>query len=123
MSEKREGSTKLRNIAREMEAEPPSRAHIDALPAPGDRSLAIDLAGLSLVFHGLDATLHGEVSRRFGAYLADPTALTSPLLVHVHRDAVEHYVEPERGKPEGYYRLRIVPEKELIRLVTYSMAG
>ncbi|MBI3449196.1 MAG: hypothetical protein HY049_09805 [Acidobacteria bacterium] len=123
MSEKREGSTRLRNIARESEAEPPSRAHIDALAPRGDLSLAIDLAGLSLLFHGLDAALHGDVSRRFAAYVADPTLVSSPLRVEVHRDAVEHYVEPERGKPEGYYRLRIVPDRELIRLVTYSMAG
>jgi len=123
MSDRREGSTKLRNIGRENLAEPPSVERIDALPPLGDRSFAFDLSGLSIGFEGLDADLRESAARRFAAYLRDPDSLSSPLRVEVRADPAEHYIEPERGGPEGYYRLRIVDERDRLRLVTYSMAA
>lgn len=122
MSEKRQGTTKLRDIAREAMAEVPSRERIDALPPLGDRSFAVDFSGIALAFHGLDEALDTAARKRFDGYLsADEPA--SPLRAAIHADTVEHYVEPERGKPEGYYRLRIVHDPDRIRLVTYSMAA
>ncbi len=44
--------------------------------------------------------------------------------ISVHADSIPYYVEPDRGdKSEGYYRLRIVHDMSLIRLVTYGMAA
>jgi hypothetical protein len=123
MSAERQGTTRLRDIARENRAEPPSRARVDALPPMGGGAFAFDLSGLSLAFSGLDAGLEAAARRRFAAYLCDPAAAPSPLRVSVHADTVDYYVEPERSGAEGYYRLRIVHDPGLIRLVTYSMAG
>jgi len=123
MEERREGTTRLRDIARENLAEPPSRESIDALPPLGDASLAFDLSGISLTFDGLDLELLEGARRRFGAYLSDPSGAPSPLRVTVHADEIEYYVRPESPRPEGYYRLRIVHEKEVVRLVTYGMAA
>jgi hypothetical protein len=102
--------------------------------------------GLSLAFAGLDTALADAAADRFGAYLVDPgggdrsspagtatssaaapgassaPAVTTRILVHA--DSIPYYVEPDRGeKPEGYYRLKIVHEDGLIRLVTYGMAA
>ena len=123
MSERREGTTHLRDIRRENLAAPLPRERIDALPPLGDRSFAIDFSGLSLRFDGLDAPLEAAALRRFTVYARDPAAAPSPLRVDVHRDDLPYYVEPERSRPEGYYRLRIVHGGGLIRLVTYSMAA
>lgn len=123
MDDRREGTTRLRDIARENLAEPPPRERIASCPPLGDRSLAFDLSGVSLTFEGFDADLLHGARRRFGAYQCEPSSAPSPLRVSVHRDAIEYYVDPERGRSEGYYRLRIVQEKDLLRLVTYSMAA
>jgi len=123
MNGRRAGTTRLRDIRRESLVEVPPRNRIDALPPLGDRSFAFDLSGLSIRFDELDANLDGALRKRFAAYACDPEAAPSPLLTSVHRDAIEHYVEPERARAEGYYRLRIVHDQGLIRLVTYSMAA
>jgi len=123
MSERREGTTKLRDIARENLAALPARDRLEALPLLGDRSFAFDLSGLSLAFEGLDDDLLDGAGRRFAAYACNPASAPAPLRVTVHRDAVEHYVEPERKRSEGYYRLRIVASPESIRMVTYSMSA
>src|SRR5258706_4373354 len=114
MEERREGTTRLRDIARENLAEPPSRESIDALPPLGDASLAFDLSGISLTFDGLDLELLEGARRRFGAYLSDPSRAPSPLRVTVHADEIEYYVRPESPPPEGYYRLRIVHEEAVV---------
>jgi len=123
MDERREGTTRLRDIRRENLARPLSRAQIDALPPAGDRSVAFDLSGLSLRLDTLDEALDAAARERFSAYLCDPALAPSPLRVTVHTDSVPYYVEPERTRSEGYYRLRIVHGRGLIRLVTYSMAA
>jgi len=123
MERRREGSTKLRNIHRENEALVPERQAIEALPPLGDETFAMDLSGLSLKFSGLNAPLAGAFRARFAAYACPPDAAPSPLEVSLHRDAVEYYVTPEATKSEGYYRLKIVCEKDLLRFVTYSMAA
>jgi hypothetical protein len=82
----------------------------------------VDFSGVALAFHGLDEALDTAARRRFEGYLS-PAEPPSPLRAAVHADTVENYVEPERGKPEGYYRLRILHEQDRIRLVTYSMAA
>jgi hypothetical protein len=123
MSGKREGTTRLRDIARENLAEPPPRDRIEALPPLGDGSFAFDLSGLAFAFDGLNADLLEGARRRFGAYLCDPSSAPAPLRVSIHADEIEYYVRPERPRPEGYYRLRIVNERETVRLVTYGMAA
>jgi hypothetical protein len=124
MSGKRPPSTPLRDIARESLAEPPARAALDRLPPLGSESVAFDLAGLSVVIEGLDPDLADAVGRRFRAYACGPAGAISPLRVSAHADPIEYYVRPDLGeRPEGYYRLRIVHEDGLIRLVAYSMAA
>lgn len=123
MSARRQGTTRLRDIGRENRAEPPSRASLEALPSLGDLAAAIDLSGLSIRFEGLDESLRDSIARRFAAYMCPPERAVSPLVVSCRRDVVEYYVEPERSGPEGYYRLRIVHDAGVIRMVTYSMAG
>ncbi len=139
----------MRDIRREESVEPPSREHIDSLPPLGGESLTMDFSGLSLAFRGLDGALARAAQKRFQAYLCDEEAPTSSspssppsrrlaphasrsasssfasrLEIAAHADSISYYVEPDRGtKSEGYYRLRILHEKGLIRLVTYGMAA
>lgn len=123
MAERREGSTRWRDIARESLAQPLPRERIDTLPSFGEASCALDFSGLSLRFTGLNRTLLEAVRARFPAFLNDPSAVQAPLDVSVHRDATEYYVQPERTRSEGYYRLRIVHAGGIILLVTYSMSA
>lgn len=123
MDKKRTGSTKLRDIEREARATPPSRSHIDALPALGSRQFTLDLSGLSIRLRGLDEELAGAVAGRFGAFSGASREDAGALTADVHADSAAEYVTPERSRPEGYYRLRIVHEEGLVRLVTYSMAA
>ena len=124
MPDKRRPSTPLRDIRRESSVEPPPRARIDALPPLGVGTAAFDLSGLSLVIEGLEPGLAAATLQRFHAWRCAPGDAPSPLRVSVHADSVGHYVEPDTGEsPEGYYRLRIVHEDGLIRMVTYGMAA
>ncbi len=114
----------MRDIKRESSVEPPSRDHIDALPPLGGESLAMDFSGLSLAIDGLDADLARAAGARFREYLVDAASLRADMRLSVHADPIEYYVVPDHGeKSEGYYRLRIVHEQGLIRLVTYGMAA
>ncbi len=123
MAERREGSTRWRDIARESLAQPLPRERIDSLPPCGSSSCALDLSGLSLRFAGLNRSLLAALRGRFPAFLKDPSSVQRPLDVSVHRDPTEYYVQPERRRPEGYYRLRIVHAGGIILLVTYSLSA
>lgn len=86
--------------------------------------MAFDLSGLSVVLEGLDGELAEQMDQRFQAYLRDAGEFSSPLRIKVHADSVDYYVRPDLGEiHEGYYRLRIVHEEGLIRMVAYSVAA
>ena len=124
MSGERPPSTPLRNIRRERLVDPPARERIDALPALGGESVSFDLSGISVTVEGLDAPLAREISARFGAYLIRGAAPREALRIRAHADAIDYYVQPDTGETaEGYYRLGIVHEAGLIRLVAYGMAA
>jgi len=122
MEKKRTGSTNLRDIERESRATPPPRSHIDALPPLGSRQLALDLSGLVILLRGLDEDLASAAGRRFGAFAGESKAAAA-LTADLHADPAAEYVAPERSGHEGYYRLRIVVDRGIVRLVTYSMAA